>query len=376
MKCFIAILLAYIVSASSPGTIILPSPGSCITQLGSVSVLPTCFNTGVSKTWIVEPACCSRNLVSQLAINTSVFAPSGDCCKRCVGQGDQHAEDSYGNQVTLGPCLAQPPGSCNRLESLCNPSMCEWRGNIGAFSCEYTGVSPQIQLFAIGDYSFNFTLGLKNSVQTMTAVLGDSALGTINADNCNSFTILGTRTGFSVTNKVQSQAVVWTVVDAQTESQVQITCSTSGQYVGEIGYSVAVRGTDFTGFCKNSVTNDPLVNSWIKRKKCPAAPLPSTLTKPSSYSFNYQNILWSNLPSSLPACTSGWLLTWPGEYESQQVVAIADGTTVEEAPNSLQAPGLYKKLQVSWVKIKPRLHWDRYIFMLISSIYRTFRSSN
>ena len=224
MKLLIALSLGLLANASSPGTVILPSPGTCITQVGQVSVQPTCLSPGTTQTWSVEPACCSKALVSTLVINNTVVAPLGDCCKRCVGAGDQHAEDSNGYQVTLGPCLAQLQNSCTRQKSLCTPGMCIWRGNVGAFSCEYVGVSPQIQLFQIADYGFNFTLGLKNAVQSMTAWVDGTALGTVSATNCQVFSTFGTRNGFSVTKHVGTGQVVWNVVDAQTESSVQISC--------------------------------------------------------------------------------------------------------------------------------------------------------
>ena len=125
---------------------------------------------------------------------------------------------------------------------------------------------------------------------------------------------------------------------------------------GEIDYEVQIRGSDFTGFCKNSVIADPVVSSWIHKKKCPSPPLPSTLTKPSRYTVVSIVTAWTSLSSTLPPCTAGWILSWPGEYETIQIVAIPDGTTVDPStiPNSFQEPGLYKQLQAT--RVSPGLN--------------------
>jgi hypothetical protein len=341
------LLLAPSVDAAKT-SISLSNPGSCMAQTGIATIQPSCLDN--SQTFTIAGDCCSSTLNATLAIDATNFnALSGDCCNHCIGEGDQHAEDSTGKQITLGPCLARTTNSCLRQKSLCNPNICIWKGGSNQYSCEYVGVSPQIQLFTIDDanYGVNFTLGLRNSVQTITPLSNGVPLGTLDAANCNKFTSFNSRTGFSVSKSTGLKGViVWTIADDISESKIVIDC----EPYGELNYEVDIRGNNFSGLCKNSITSDPLVNSWIgDYKVCGGTPLPSTLNNPVKYNIQVTTTKWANLLSSLPKCTAGWVFNWLNGLISMQV-AVPVGTFVPDAPNSQIQPGLYNgKLQIKYV---------------------------
>jgi len=331
----------FLLQFTNARNILLDSPGNCVTQTGTITVQPSCNSN--YETFTVTADCCSATNVATLIIDASNFnATSGDCCKRCIGQGDQHAEDSEGNQVTLGPCMGRALNSCKRMQLECDPNLCTWKGGSGPSSCQYNGPSPQIQLFNVlsENYGVNFTLGPINRVASITPFVLNSniPLGTISGTDCN-FVSLNTRPLFSA---VKSSGSTWVLTDIMSDSKVIVTCDNS---FSSLDYVVSVRN-DIIGLCENSLTNDPIVNSWIgDYKLCPGSTkFPPTLISPTKYSIKTTLTNWANLVPNLPLCTPGWIFIWISSGTMKQV-AVPVGTKVSGVPNSLVEPGLYNSKQ-------------------------------
>ena len=242
---FAFFLYSQLANANAVTNINLPNPSSCLSQVGIATIQPGCLDNS-----------CSNLLNATLVIDATNFnALSGDCCNHCIGEGDQHAEDSMGKQVTIGPCLARTINSCTRKKTLCNPNICIWKGGSTQYSCEYIGTSPQIELFTIkgANYGANFTMGLRNSVKSITPyIVGtDLPIGTLDAYNCNKFQSFNARSGFSASKSPGLAGVInWVLSDDTSESKIFIAC----EPYGILNYKVDIRGSDFTGLCKNSIT--------------------------------------------------------------------------------------------------------------------------
>ncbi len=337
------------------GHVDLPFPGACIRQTGVAEVFPSCLNNG--EIFTVEGDCCLANSGATLILDASDFnATSADCCGRCVGQGDHHAEDSEDRITSLGPCIARKGDTCIRKKSLCDQTLCKWVGGKGASPCRYKGPSPQINLLTVvnGNYGVNFTLGSRNNVVTITpfALQNNAALGYLSGTNCQSFSKFGSRSGFKISGKpAGGGAVNWTVKDTQSASQMNITC----QPYGTLDYQVWVNTAfDFSGYCNNSKTEDQIVNSWVgPGPNCGGRPLPPTLFNPSKYDVKVVTTNWANLTKTLPPCTPGWLIHWSGS-SGQLQKAIPVGTIVPDVPNQDEEPGLYDGTQTSeYVTLDP-----------------------